>query len=88
MQYLIDYIPKNTPNNRRPALSMKAEFITIHNTGNANSNAKGERAWLTNTSNNRTASYHIVVDDTMAIECIPLNENAPAVSVSFIDNCP
>jgi N-acetylmuramoyl-L-alanine amidase len=76
MNYDIDHIPLTTPKNRRPANPMTAETITIHNTGNPKSTAKNERGWLTNPNNNRTASYHIVVDEREAIECIPLNENA------------
>jgi len=74
--YRQDHIPKSTQYNRRPALKMNAEFIVIHNTGNPTSTAANECAWLTNPSNSRTASYHIVVDDKEAIEVIPLNENA------------
>ncbi|WP_339309782.1 N-acetylmuramoyl-L-alanine amidase [Paenibacillus sp. FSL k6-2145] len=55
---------------------MNPKTITIHNTGNANSSAANERAWLTNPTNVRQASYHIVVDEKEAVECIPLNENA------------
>lgn len=74
--YKQDHIPKTTPCNRRPALKMIAEFIVIHTTGNPTSTAVNERAWLTNPSNTRTASYHIVVDEKEAIEVLPLNENA------------
>ncbi|GIO42457.1 peptidoglycan recognition protein family protein [Paenibacillus apis] len=70
------HIPKGTAYNRRPAIPMMATTITIHNTGNPSSSAANERAWLTNPSNNRTASYHIVIDDKEAIECLPLNESA------------
>lgn len=76
MNYTIDHIPKSTPYNRRPGLPMTPTTITIHNTGNPSSTARNERAWLTNPSNDRTASYHIVVDEHEAIECIPLNEVA------------
>lgn len=74
MIYRKDHIPRDTPHSRRPGLPMTAQYITIHNTGNANSNAAGERAWLTSPTNDRTASYHIVIDDRQAIECLPLNE--------------
>ena len=74
--YIVDNIPKSTAHNRRPGLSMQAEYITIHNTANPTSNARGERAWLTNPNNDRTASYHIVVDERGAIEVIPLDEVA------------
>ncbi|PDO11563.1 MAG: N-acetylmuramoyl-L-alanine amidase [Candidatus Reconcilbacillus cellulovorans] len=76
MRYIIDHIPQSTPHNRRPGLSMTPTTITIHNTGNSKSRARDERAWLANPANVRTASFHIVVDDTEAIECIPLNEVA------------
>jgi len=76
MNYTINHIPKNTPYNRRPSLSMTPTTITIHNTGNPTSTAQNERSWLTNPVNNRTASYHIVIDEREAIECIPLNENS------------
>ncbi|WP_434756741.1 N-acetylmuramoyl-L-alanine amidase [Paenibacillus amylolyticus] len=55
---------------------MNATTITIHNTGNEKSSAANERAWLTNPSNARQASFHIVVDEREVVECIPLNENA------------
>lgn len=76
MNYRKDHIPKSTPCDRRPGYAMKATTITIHNTANTSSTAANERAWLTNPSNTRQASYHIVVDEREAIECIPLNENA------------
>jgi len=74
--YRKDHIPRSTACNRRPGLSMSAKTITIHNTGNPSSSANGERGWLTNPANDRQASFHIVVDEREAIECIPLNENA------------
>lgn len=76
MNYIIDHIPRSTPHNRRPALPMTATTITIHNTGNGKSSAINERLWLTNPSNDRTASYHKVIDEYGVIECIPDNENA------------
>ena len=75
-QYLINHIPKETKCDRRPGLKMAPTTITIHNTGNPNSTAQNERGWLTNPSNLRQASYHIVVDEHEAIECLPLNEVA------------
>ncbi|KLU55475.1 N-acetylmuramoyl-L-alanine amidase [Paenibacillus sp. VT-400] len=76
MNYRKDYIPKGAAFNRRPANVMNATTITIHNTGNPSSSAANERAWLTNPTNARTASFHIAVDEREAIECIPLSENA------------
>jgi len=55
---------------------MHPEYITIHSTGNPSSTARNERGWLTNPSNTRTASWHIVVDEKEAVEAIPLNEVA------------
>lgn len=74
--YIINHIPKTTPNNRRPAFPMNATTITIHNTGNPTSTVQNERNWLTNPSNTRTASFHIGVGESEVIECLPLNENA------------
>lgn len=74
--YKQDHIPKSTPCIRRPGHKLDATTITIHNTGNPTSTADGERRWLTNPSNKATASYHIVVDEREAIECLPLNESA------------
>lgn len=76
MTYVVDHIPLVTAKNRRPALAMAPTTITIHNTGNPTSTARNERGWLTHKANTRTASYHIVVDEREAIECIPLHENA------------
>lgn len=61
---------------RRPGIFLDWDTITIHNTGNPNSTASGERRWLENPSNTTQASYHIVVDDKEAIEVLPLNEVA------------
>lgn len=74
--YTKDHIPHNTPQNRRPGISLDWRYLTIHNTGNPRSNARNERDWLTNPSNNRVASFHIAVDERQAIEVIPLNEVA------------
>jgi len=76
MNYIVDHIPKTTPHDRRPCIPMTPKYITIHNTGNPSSTARNERNWLTNFSNTRQASFHIVVDEREAIECIPLNEVA------------
>lgn len=76
LPYTQDHIPESTANNRRPGTSMSASSLTIHSTANPKSSASGERRWLTHAENSRTASYHIVVDETEAIECIPLDEVA------------
>lgn len=76
MIYRQDHIPTDTPCDRRPGLYMYPTSITIHNTGNPSSTAANERAWLTNPENMRTASFHIVIDEWEAVECIPIKENA------------
>jgi len=76
MNYIIDHIPRTTPYNRRPGLAMVPQYITIHSTGNPNSIAQDERGWLINPKNDRTASWHICVDEKEAVEAIPLNEVA------------
>ncbi|GKU78576.1 N-acetylmuramoyl-L-alanine amidase [Paenibacillus sp. L3-i20] len=75
-QYKQFHIPKSTPYNRRPAITMSPTTMTIHNTGNPISTAQNERNWLANPSNKRQASYHIVIDEHGALECLPLNEVA------------
>ena len=74
MNYTINHIPISK--DKRPATKATMTSITIHNTGNPTSTAKNERGWLTNPSNTRAASFHIVVDDKEAMECIPLEEVA------------
>ena len=76
MKYIVDHIPRTTPCNRRPCLTMSPQYITIHSTGNPKSTARNERAWLTNPANKVTASWHICVDEKEAVEAIPLNEVA------------
>lgn len=76
MNYRKDHIPRNTPHKRRPGYAMAATTLTIHNTGNSSSSAAGERSWLTNPGNDRQASFHIVVDEREAVECLPLTESA------------
>lgn len=48
----------------------------MHSTANLRSTAWNERGWLTNPTNTGDASYHIVIDEKNAIECIPLNESS------------
>lgn len=74
MSYIVNHIPKS--NSKRPGKKIVPKYITIHSTGNKKSTAQNERDWLTNPSNTRTASWHIVVDEKGAIEAIPLNEIA------------
>ena len=46
--------------------------LTIHSTGNKTSTAQNERDYLNSSSNTSSTSFHIVVDDRQAIECLPL----------------
>jgi LysM repeat protein len=56
---------------------MTPKYITIHSTANPKSLATGERGWLTNPSNTRTASWHYCVDSNgTVVEAIPPNEVA------------
>lgn len=52
---------------------MKPMYITIHNTGN-NASAENEIAYMQR--NSSSTSFHIAVDDKVAIIGIPLNKNA------------
>lgn len=70
----IQHIPISP--SRRPGTKGKKDSVTVHNTANPTSKAQGERNWLTNPANTRTASWHYVVDDTEAILAIPEDEVA------------
>lgn len=76
VKYTKDHIPRTTLANRRPGHALSATTFTIHNTGNLKSTARNERDNLTRSNNYVTASFHIVIDENEAIECIPLNESA------------
>lgn len=73
MEYRVDHIPKGKI---RPGKKLNLQYITIHSTGNPTSTALNERGWLTNPTNTRIASWHIAVDEKMAVEAIPLDEVA------------
>ena len=53
--------------------SMEPSYITIHNTAN-NASASQEVAYLK--KNTASTSCHIFVDETEAIQCLPLDRNA------------
>lgn len=75
MKIVKDHVPYSQK--RRPNIKINPTSITIHGTANTQSSAKGERNWLTNPQNTRTASWHYCIDDTgIAIEAIPYNEMA------------
>lgn len=60
----------------RPGGSYNKVEICIHSTGNPESTAKNERAWLDNPSNQRQASWHLCIDEKDCICAIPLKEEA------------
>lgn len=60
----------------RPGTKLVATSLTIHNTGNPQSSALGEKRWLVNPSNDRQASWHFVIDEMGVIQAIPETEVA------------
>ena len=83
MEYKVNHIPKGRI---RPGTKLNAQYITIHSTGNPTSTAMNERNWLVNPSNTRVASWHIAVDEKMAVEAIPLDEVAYHAGTSAGNN--
>jgi len=83
MEYKVNHIPKGRI---RPGIKLNAQYITIHSTGNPTSTAMNERNWLVNPSNTRVASWHIAVDEKMAVEAIPLDEVAYHAGTSAGNN--
>ena len=60
----------------RPGGNFKKTSVTIHSTGNPTSTPEGERKWLDNATNKRSASWHYVVGEGIVIQAIPDNETA------------
>lgn len=60
----------------RPRGSYTITSITIHSTGNPTSTVEGERKWLDNPSNTRSAAWHYIVGEGVIIQAIPDNEEA------------
>ncbi|OEF96596.1 peptidoglycan recognition protein family protein [Desulfuribacillus alkaliarsenatis] len=73
-EYIVKHIPKSQ--SKRPGIETTMESITVHNTANPRSTAMDERNWLTNQYNDRSASWHIAIDESQAVEAIPLSEVA------------
>lgn len=69
---------------RRPGTKIKPSIIVIHSTANPTSTAANERNWLVNPSNDRSASWNVVVDQLEAIVAIPYGE----VSYSVLGTYP
>ena len=59
----------------RPRTRLSPTSVTVHNTGNPNTTAQNNRDFFANHPQARV-SYHWVVDDIHAIQCIPENEIA------------
>ncbi|MEM7396937.1 MAG: N-acetylmuramoyl-L-alanine amidase, partial [Verrucomicrobiota bacterium] len=75
LPYVVKHIPASLKI-RRPGLAMSPLHLTIHGTANLHSTAMNERDNMARAGNTRQASFHLVVDQKEAIECIPLSEVA------------
>ena len=74
----------------------KKTTITIHSTGNPDSTAENERAWLGKTANTREASWHYVVgagkvicalpEEEESWHCSVLEGNRHSISVEIIES--
>ncbi len=61
----------------RPGIKMVPKYITIHETDNTSAGADAEaHARLQERGNDRTASWHLQIDDQEAIQSIPFDEVA------------
>ena len=58
----------------RPGRVYEKTTITIHSTGNPNSTAENERAWLDNPANDREAAWHYVCGEGVVITALPEDE--------------
>lgn len=74
--FRVSIIPQNKGN--RPGYPMKAEWITVHETGNPRTGANAEmhRQFTHNGGGTENVSFHYVVDDREIIQLLPLTENA------------
>lgn len=68
--------PKNSA--CRPGYSLKPTYVTIHNAGNHSKGADADNhgAYLRNSGQYNTVSWHYAVDEKQAVLCIPENEVA------------
>jgi hypothetical protein len=73
--FRVDFIPRGNIN--RPALPMRPEWITVHDTGNPKSGANAEmhRRFVNGGGGAANVSWHYTVDDREIIQHLPLNEN-------------
>lgn len=71
-----DFIPKGRGN--RPGYALKAEYITIHDTGNKakTADAANHANYLIgDTAAKKPVSWHFTVDDKQIIQHLPISEN-------------
>lgn len=61
---------------RRPGITIKPKYITIHNTGGANVKADNYRCSQLDVTQDKETSWHFTVDEKEVIQHIPLNEVA------------
>lgn len=74
MSLIKNLIPESQYPTKCP-YSMEPKGVCIHNTGN-DASAENERDNLARADNQAEVSFHIVIDDEKAIQCIPSNRNA------------
>ncbi|MEH7548153.1 MULTISPECIES: peptidoglycan recognition protein family protein [Bacillaceae] len=76
MNIIQRFIPASNTDTR-PGIKMVPKYITIHETDNPNPGADAEaHARLQERGNDRSASWHLQIDDHEAIQSIPFNEVA------------
>jgi len=63
------------PSSKRPGHSMNPDYITIHQTGNTSNGANAEMHARFLHNNAPVPSWHETVDDEIAIQHLPYNEN-------------
>lgn len=69
-----DFLRKNHP--YRPGGWYEKTSITIHSVGNLKSTPFGERKWLDNPENDRTAAWHFCVGEGIIIQALPEYEES------------
>lgn len=69
-----DLLPKGTL--RRSGIKMNSvRFVTLHDTGNPNSTAKGNVGYYSRSANEQSASAQVFIDDKEILICIPVEKN-------------
>lgn len=70
---IVDLIPKGNKN--RPGYTMKADFITVHDTGNSKAGADALMHAKYISKPTTADSWHYTVDDQRIVQHLPLTEN-------------